>query len=93
QVAAGIVSAVLWAVQNPRKGLRFSEDLPHEEVLRIAAPYIGSIRSDAVAWSPAPASSDPWQFGHFARSLSVEVTQPAGAFSAAGGQYSALARG
>ncbi|HEU0138715.1 MAG TPA: saccharopine dehydrogenase NADP-binding domain-containing protein [Bryobacteraceae bacterium] len=94
QVAAGIVPAVLWAMQNPRKGLRFSEDLPHEEILRTAAPYIGSIRSDAVAWRPAPESNDPWQFGHFVHSLGAEVAQPAGVFSAAaGGQYSALARG
>lgn len=94
QVAAGVVSAILWAIQNPRKGLRFSEDLPHEEILRTAAPYIGGIRSDPVAWSPDLESSDPWQFRHFVRfSREDAVPQPVGVFSAAGGQCSALARG
>ncbi|MEB2364318.1 MAG: saccharopine dehydrogenase NADP-binding domain-containing protein [Bryobacteraceae bacterium] len=94
QVAAGVVAAVLWAVQNPHKGIRFSEDLPHEEMLRTAAPYIGSIQSDAVAWSPAAESSDPWQFDNFVRfSREDALPQPAAVFSAAGGRYSVLTRG
>lgn len=93
QVAAGVVSAVLWAIQNPRKGIRFSEDLPHEEMLRTAVPYIGSIKSEPVAWSPAPESSDAWQFRHFIRfSREDAVPQPVGVSSEEYGHYSELAR-
>lgn len=77
QVAAGVVAAVLWAIRNPRKGLCFPEDLPHEEMLRVAAPYLGEIVSEAADWAPlannaafhgdrpSPAAADPWQFGNF----------------------------
>jgi homospermidine synthase len=79
QVAAGVVAAVLWAVQNPRKGLCFPEDLPHEDILRHARPYWGHTLSQPVAWTPLaqyrayfqenpdaqPDHSDPWQFRNF----------------------------
>ena len=45
QVASGVLGAVLWAVRNPRRGVCFPEDLPHQEVLRWARPYLDRLVS------------------------------------------------
>lgn len=79
QVAAGLVAAIRWAIQNPKRGLCFPEDLPHEELLRHARPYLGRIVSQPQSWTPLmsnglhfpenpdarPDRDDPWQFRHF----------------------------
>ena len=79
QVAAGVVSAVLWALENPREGIRFPDDLPHDYVLRIAKPYLGRLVSVQSDWTPLknrkvffkenPAGkaddSDVWHFKNF----------------------------
>ncbi len=77
QVAAGVLAGVLWAIENPKKGLCLPEDLPYDQVLRTAQPFLGRIVSDAAGWtplrnyraifaeSPAPVFEDPWQFGNF----------------------------
>lgn len=79
QVAAGVMAGVLWAVQNPRRGLCFPEDLPHDEILRWARPCLGRIVSQPSDWTPLqrhrvyfgenpaaqPDHSDPWQFTNF----------------------------
>jgi homospermidine synthase len=78
QVAAGIVAAVLWMLENPREGIKTPEDLPHDFVLDIARPYLGKFISTPSDWTPLknrkvffkenPAVNhdpDPWQFENF----------------------------
>lgn len=78
QVAAGVVSAILWMIENPRKGLNLPDDLPHDFILKIARPYLGNLISKPSDWTPLknrkvifkenPASrnhKDPWQFNSF----------------------------
>ena len=78
QVAAGIVSAVLWMMENPNKGFNLPDDLPHDFVLDIAKPYLGNFISTPSDWTPLknrtvyfkenPVSKqnpDPWQFENF----------------------------
>ncbi|MDW5562894.1 MAG: saccharopine dehydrogenase C-terminal domain-containing protein [Methanomassiliicoccus sp.] len=78
QVALGVVSAVMWMIENPRKGLCSAEDLPHDYVLKIAMPYLGKFISTPSDWTPLknrkvyfkenPANDhheDMWQFGNF----------------------------
>ena len=52
QVAIGVVSAVMWALENPLEGIRFPDDLPHEYVLGIAKPYLGRLLSVQSDWTP-----------------------------------------
>lgn len=80
QVAAGLISGIRWMLDNPRRGLCFPEDLPHREILRHAAPYLGRLISMPVSWTPLdnfhvhfgdqplsrPDRSDPWQYRNFA---------------------------
>jgi len=79
QVAAGVMAAVLWSLQNPRRGVCFPEDLPHDAILRWARPYLGRIVSQPSDWTPLrrhrvyfsenpeaqPDHTDPWQFSNF----------------------------
>ena len=78
QVAAGIVSAILWMLENPREGIKLPDDLPHDFILDIAKPYLGKFISTPSDWTPLknrkiffkenPASKynpDPWQLENF----------------------------
>lgn len=78
QVAAGVIAAVLWMLENPNKGINLPDDLPHDFVLDVAKPYLGEFISTPSDWTPLknrsvyfkdnPASvpdEDPWQFHNF----------------------------
>jgi homospermidine synthase len=79
QVAIGVTSAIMWMIEHPRKGFCLPDDLPHEYILDIARPYLGSFYSGPSEWTPLrnrsvyfrenPANQfdydDPWQFKNF----------------------------
>ena len=79
QVAISVVAAVSWMIAHPRLGVRVPEDLPHEEILRVSRPYLGSFISARSDWTPlldVPRIfkgwdnadydlDDPWQFRNF----------------------------
>lgn len=73
QVAASVLAATIWMMRNPNRGICVSDELPHEEILDLAMPYLGSLVSRAIDWSPleddnSPLdcdTSDPWQFKNF----------------------------
>ena len=76
QVAAGVLAALLWIIDNPRRGYLEPEALPHERVLEVARPYLGSMVSAPTDWTPLAGRQsffeepgldhgDPWQFSNF----------------------------
>ena len=78
QVAAGMLGAILWIIQNPNEGVCVPDDLPYDFCLDIALPYLGNFISQSYDWSPlkfrkdlfprsngSVDSSDPWQFSSF----------------------------
>ena len=79
QVAVAVLAGACWMIKHPRAGVRLPDDLDHEEILETAAPYLGTVISEAVDWSPsltdnwsvdipgAPRQkpSDCWQFSAF----------------------------
>jgi len=79
QVALGVVTAVMWMIENPREGLCLPDDLPHDYVLEIAKPWLGRFVSRPYNWTPlknrkvffrenpenSADESDPWQFKNF----------------------------
>jgi len=78
QVAAGIIAAVRWMIENPKKGICLPDDMPHEYILRIAKPYLGELHSKPYDWTPLKNrkiffkenplnkfGKDPWQFECF----------------------------
>ncbi|NLE64496.1 MAG: homospermidine synthase [Elusimicrobia bacterium] len=52
QVAIGLVSAVMWMIENPEHGICMPDDLPYDYVLDIARPYLGSLVSMPSSWTP-----------------------------------------
>ena len=76
QVAAGVVAASKWIFENDSLGYRESEDLPFEEILEYARPYLGTIVSTPTSWNPLQGRrslyqepfldlESPWQFNNF----------------------------
>jgi homospermidine synthase len=52
QVAIGVVSGIMWMLENPDKGVLVPDDLPHDYVLSIAKPYLGRFVSEQSDWTP-----------------------------------------
>ncbi len=78
QVALGVISAVLWMMENPKQGICLPDDLPHDFILDIAKPFLGDFISTPSDWTPLknrvvyfkenPAgkpAADTWQFENF----------------------------
>jgi homospermidine synthase len=76
QVAAGVLSAVMWMIENPTQGVCVPDDLPHEDILKIARPFLGGFISCEYDWTPLQKrkylfqygkrkTTDPWQFSSF----------------------------
>ena len=53
QVAIGLVSAIMWMLENPDKGVLLPDDLPHDKILEVAKPYLGKLVSKPSDWTPA----------------------------------------
>lgn len=72
QVVAGLMSAIIWAIENPDQGLLEPEELDFKEILNYAIPFLGTVKGYYTDWSPLQNrkklyseevdESDPWQF-------------------------------
>lgn len=75
QVGAAMLSAIVWMIENPRRGYCEPEDLPFDIALKHALPYLGTMVSEASDWTPhADRNSlfenkvdpnNPWSFNNF----------------------------
>ncbi len=79
QVAASVLGALFWMIRNPQRGLNVPEQLPDDEVLTVANPYLGPTPSLQTDWNPLrnrydpfvnfggrmPDPEDMWQFDTF----------------------------
>lgn len=75
QVVATVLAGMLWAIDNPRCGILEADELPHDAVLDVAVPYLGTMVSAWTDWTPLDGrgrlfaeevdGSDPWQFKNF----------------------------
>lgn len=68
QVACSVLASAIWMIRNPRRGVVLPDQLPHEEILQVARPYLGKVVSIPIDWTPCGAKSrvrDPWQFNRF----------------------------
>lgn len=52
QVAIGVVSAVMWMIENPTRGICVPDILPYDRILRMARPYLGKFVSEPSDWTP-----------------------------------------
>jgi homospermidine synthase len=75
QVAAGVMGAVVWAMENPEAGILDPDDVDFQRVLELASPYLGKQVGVYSDWTPLQDrglifpeevdTSDPWQFSNF----------------------------
>jgi|LakMenE18May11ns_1017448.scaffolds.fasta_scaffold9955176_2 homospermidine synthase len=68
QVASSMLGALNWMLRNPNRGINLPDQLPHEEILAVARPYLGPIFSQAIDWRPnpqIPLEDEQWQFDSF----------------------------
>ncbi|OGV53515.1 MAG: homospermidine synthase [Lentisphaerae bacterium GWF2_44_16] len=79
QVAISVLAASMWMIKNPAMGVCIPDDLPHDEILAVANPYLGDSLSVASDWTPLKYrkelfadfkqqnidTQDPWQFKNF----------------------------
>lgn len=74
QVTAAVLAGVIWAMENPRRGLVESDEIDHARILEICRPYLGEVVGVYSDWTPlqdraalfpeALDESDPWQFSN-----------------------------
>jgi homospermidine synthase len=57
QVGIGFATALQWILANPRKGVCVPDDLPFDEIIREALPYLGPFISVPVDWTPLKAAA------------------------------------
>ncbi len=65
QVAAGIVGALAWMLDNPRAGITEAEAMDSDQVLAVARPYLGHIGGTHTPWRPGP----DWRLQNFIEAL------------------------
>lgn len=75
QVTAAVMAGVVWAMRHPMRGIVEPDDLPHDEILELCQPYLGSVVGAFTDWTPLAGRSplyeqdidagDPWQFRNF----------------------------
>jgi homospermidine synthase len=79
QVAASVLGGLTFMIGNPHKGILVPDELPHGDILDVAAPYLGPCPSVRTDWTPFESRSrlfgkwgtplvdeaDLWQFASF----------------------------
>jgi len=75
QVAAGVLSGVAWAIENPHEGILEAEQMDYARILELAKPYLGLLVGAQTNWTPLNTGSSllhnyqnkacPWQFVNF----------------------------
>ena len=67
QVAVSVMAATVWMIENPEMGVCVPDDLPHERILELAKPYLGTYYSEPVDWSPLDDRRETALFERFNR--------------------------
>ncbi|KGP62218.1 hypothetical protein EP47_01520 [Legionella norrlandica] len=72
QVAASMISGVIWAIEHPGEGIVEPEGMDHQYIINIAKPYLGKVGGYYTDWTPLKNrgqlypeeidANDPWQF-------------------------------
>jgi homospermidine synthase len=75
QVTASALAGMIWALENPNRGIVEPDELDHERILEICRPYLGKVVGEFSDWTPLfdrgrlfPEdldATDPWQFKNF----------------------------
>lgn len=72
QVAVGALAGMIWVMENPEAGIVEPDEIDYQFILKIAAPYLGTVSGHYTDWTPLNDreklfpedidKTDPWQF-------------------------------
>jgi homospermidine synthase len=72
QVTSAVLGGLVWAIENPDRGVIEPEEMDYERVLAVQEPYLGSLTGAFTDWTPLQDREslfpedldhdDPWQF-------------------------------
>ena len=72
QVTAAALAGMIWAMENPNRGVVEPDDMDYQRPLQICRPYLGPVVGQYTDWTPLYQrgelfaedldQSDPWQF-------------------------------
>jgi homospermidine synthase len=72
QVTAAVLAGMIWAIENPNRGLVEPDDVDFQRALEICLPYLGPVLGTYTDWTPLSDrerlfpedidKTDPWQF-------------------------------
>jgi homospermidine synthase len=72
QVTSSALSGMIWAMENPNRGLMEPDEIDFRRNLEIVKPYMGTMHGEYTDWTPLSGRgklfqedmdpSDPWQF-------------------------------
>ena len=66
---------MIWAIENPNRGIVEPDEIDFERILEIARPYLGEVVGVYADWTPLQDrerlfpepvdTNEPWAFGNF----------------------------
>ncbi len=72
QVTSAALAGMIWAMENPQRGIVEPDEMDHERVLEICSPYLGTVVGRYTDWTPLYQrgvlfsedldTTDAWQF-------------------------------
>jgi homospermidine synthase len=72
QVTSAALAGMIWAMENPNRGVVEPDDMDHQRPLQICRPYLGPVVGQYTDWTPLYQrgelfaedldTADPWQF-------------------------------
>jgi homospermidine synthase len=72
QVTVAVLSGVIWAMENPARGVIEPDEMDFRRNLEICRPYLGTVVGEYTGWNPLTGREslfaedldrdDPWQF-------------------------------
>jgi homospermidine synthase len=72
QVTSAVLAGIVWAIENPDRGVVEADELDHERILQVMEPYLGPMVGAYTDWTPLAGrgvlfpedidAEDPWQF-------------------------------
>ena len=75
QVTVSVLAGMIWALNHPDSGVQEADALDYQQILDIAAPYLGRMAGQYTSWTPLEGRArlfpeevdyeDPWQFKNF----------------------------
>jgi homospermidine synthase len=72
QVSSAVLAGIVWAIENPGRGIVETDEMDHHRCLEIQLPYLGPVSGVYTDWTPLKSQlgffgtkldlRDPWQF-------------------------------